>query len=69
MGMENATLDEFSVDDEEEPDPDSPEPDTPTASFRPDGAECHQCGEYVVRRWRFDGTLVCVACKDWAKQG
>lgn len=67
-----------SVDDPEEADTDADEADDPlagldlstgpaesTMSWSPDGAACESCGDVVERRWRDDGRLVCLDCKEW----
>ncbi len=41
------------------------EPAVSTAAWTTDGGECGTCGSTTRRRWRENGTLVCVDCKDW----
>lgn len=36
-----------------------------TMDWTPDGAACASCGATVERRWRDDGRLVCLDCKQW----
>ncbi|MWG36643.1 DUF7573 domain-containing protein [Halomarina oriensis] len=36
-----------------------------TMDWTPDGAACAACEATVERRWRDDGRLVCLDCKQW----
>jgi hypothetical protein len=40
-------------------------PATSTMDWTPGGATCASCGATVERRWRDDGRLVCLDCKQW----
>lgn len=41
------------------------EPAVSTATWTPGGGVCKVCDSTTERRWRENGTLVCVDCKDW----
>ncbi|MFC5970855.1 hypothetical protein ACFPYI_05865 [Halomarina salina] len=36
-----------------------------TMDWTPGGAACGACESTVERRWRDDGRLVCIDCKNW----
>jgi hypothetical protein len=38
---------------------------TTTYAVTGDDRSCDRCGAKITRRWRDDGALVCVDCKDW----
>lgn len=41
------------------------EPATATYASTPQGVDCPECGESVIRRWRDGDRLVCAECKRW----
>lgn len=67
---ETATADDATSDDPASADDDegpslTVRPAESTMDWTPDGAACAACGATVERRWRDDGRLVCLDCKQW----